>query len=229
MGPESTISLLQFSDGLFPAGGHAHSFGLEYYVQAGIVQDITGVEAFIRAHLEGTLGPCDTVAMVSALDLGYRGDSVAYLALDSTLDAMKHVGEFREASIQMGHQTLRVASALTGDPMLHAFSEAVESGQTPGHHPVVFGLTGSVLRWTSHSAALAFLYSASAHLVGAALRLLPLGQLEGQRTLMALGPLIARLAGEAVQKGPDQLWGFTPGIEIAGMRHATMDSRLFRS
>ena len=27
----------------------------------------------------------------------------------------------------------------------------------------------------------------------------------------------------------DDLWSFNPAIEIAGIRHATLDSRLFRS
>jgi len=36
---DSFLSLLQFADGLFPAGAYAHSFGLEYYVQSGEVKD----------------------------------------------------------------------------------------------------------------------------------------------------------------------------------------------
>ena len=32
---DSFLSLLQFADGLFPAGAYAHSFGLEYLIQSG--------------------------------------------------------------------------------------------------------------------------------------------------------------------------------------------------
>jgi urease accessory protein len=229
MNPESFLSLLQFADGLFPAGGYAHSFGLESYVQAGVIRDLAGVAAFIQAHLEGAAGPCDAVAVVSALGFGAAGDLSACLALDETLNAMKPVAEFREASRQMGRQTLRVAATLTAHPLLCAFSESVESGMTPGHHPLAFGLSGSALRWPPEAAACAYLYSTAALIVGAALRLLPLGQLDGQRALWAAAPLITRLAREAAGKGPEDLWSFAPGIEIAGMRHARLDARLFRS
>src|SRR2546422_7831045 len=56
------LALLQLADGLFPAGGFAHSFGLETYVQEGRVGDAAGLEAFVVAPLEGGAGPCDAGA-----------------------------------------------------------------------------------------------------------------------------------------------------------------------
>src|SRR4030095_6875545 len=53
------LTLLQFSDGLFPAGGFAHSFGLETYVQDGRVRDRHDLEMFVAAHLDGSAGPAD--------------------------------------------------------------------------------------------------------------------------------------------------------------------------
>ncbi|MGC1187632.1 MAG: urease accessory UreF family protein, partial [Candidatus Acidiferrales bacterium] len=76
----------------------------------------------------------------------------------------------------------------------------------------------------------ALLYATSAQLVGAALRLMPLGQLAGQRILSNLRPVIARLAVEAAEHGaPDEIWSFVPAIEIAAMQHAQLSARLFRS
>src|SRR6266540_5433146 len=66
---EAWLAVLQFADGLFPAGGFAHSFGLETYAQEGGVRDRAGLEAFIAAHLEGSAGPCDAVAAAVAVRL----------------------------------------------------------------------------------------------------------------------------------------------------------------
>jgi urease accessory protein len=227
---DSFLSLLQFADGLFPAGAYAHSFGLEYYVQSGGVKDAAGVEEFLRAYLEGFVAPTDTVALLCAGRAARAGDLAACLALDETLDAMKTVSELRDASRQMGRQTLRVANHLPGcHRVLVDFGEAVGKEITPGHHPVVFGIMGGVMGWPPEEMDGAYLYSTSAALVGAALRLMPLGQLAGQRILWNLRPLIAKLAADVQGQTEADLWAFAPALEIAAMRHASLDARLFRS
>lgn len=229
MDTQSFLSLLQFSDGLFPAGGYAHSFGLETYVQNGLIQDAKGVETFIASYLEGSVGPCDTVAAVRAAALAREGDLTGCLALDETLDAMKSVAEFREASRQMGRQTLRVAVTLTDHDLLSGLTGQVESCRTPGHHPVTLGVVGGVFGWEPKEAAKAYLYTTASLLLGVSLRLLPIGQISGQRLLHNLWPLIDRLGFDAEMQASGDLWSFAPGIEIAGMRHATLEARLFRS
>jgi urease accessory protein len=226
---DSFLSLLQFADGLFPAGAYAHSFGLEYCVQSGEVSDAAGVETFIRAYLEGSVAPADAVIMLCAWRAAKIGDSATCLALDETLDALKTTSELREASRQMGRQTLRVANNLPCDELLAKFSEAVATDATPGHHPVVFGMIGGVMMWPARDMVSAYLYSTCASIVGAALRLMPLGQLAGQRILWNLKPLIVELAEEAQGKTKADIWSFAPALEIASMRHARLDARLFRS
>ena len=229
MSTERLTSLLQFSDGLFPAGAYAHSFGLETCVQMGSVHDAATVEAFLLAHLEGSVAPLDATAGVSASRLARARDWDACLALDATLEAMKTASEVREASRQMGRQTLRIATRLSGDAMLAEFSSAVVRGETPGHHAVVFGLTGCAMEWSAAEIVTAYLYSSCSALVGAALRLMPLGQMAGQQILWNVRPFVARLANEIQERAPEEFWSFAPVIEIAAMQHATLSARLFRS
>src|SRR2546425_232934 len=133
------LALLQLADGLFPAGGFAHSFGLETYVQEGRVDDAAG------------------------------------------------------------------------------------------HHALAFGVALGRAGADAERAAVAYLYSTAALLVGAGLRLIALGQVQGQRLLARLRPRLARLGSEAAARKVDDLWSFNPGLELAGLRHATLDRRLFRS
>jgi urease accessory protein len=227
--PTALLALLQFSDGLFPAGGFAHSFGLETYTQAGTVKDRAGLEAFLRAHLEGSSGPADAVAAACAARFASQGDWASCQALDHRLDAMKCVPEFRAASVQMGRQTARAAAALGDDPFLARLAGAIEVGTIAGHHAMIFGAAAGRHGADARTAAAAFLHSTTALLVNAALRLLPIGQIEGQQTLAALRPLMAGLAQAAALATPDEMWSFAPGLELAGLRHAELDLRLFRS
>ncbi len=223
------LALLQYADGLFPAGGFAHSFGLETYAQEGRAADRGGLEAFIAAHLEGSAGPSDAVAVANATRLAAGGDVASLLALDERLDAMKCVPEFRAASRQMGRQTLRVAASLGEDAVVSELARAVEDGLAPGHHAVAFGAALGRAGADAERAAAAYLYSTASLLVGAGLRLIALGQLDGQRALAGMRQRIARLAAQAAVATVDDMWSFTPGLELAGLRHATLDMRLFRS
>ena len=226
---DALVALLQFADGLFPAGGFAHSFGLETYVQDGLVTDRVGLEAFVAAHLEGSAGPADAVATATAVRLAGAADLDGWVALDTRLEAMKAVPETRAASRQMGRQTLRVAAATTHDNFLGALARAVDDGLAAGHHATVLGAALGRAGVEPEPAAAAYLYSTAALLVGAGLRLIALGQLDGQRVLTEMRPRITRLAAATVSAAPDDMWSFNPGIELASIRHATLDPRLFRS
>ena len=230
MSPDhALLTLLQFADGLFPAGGFAHSFGLETYVQDGRVRDREGFEAFIAAHLEGSAGPADAAAAAIAARLARDGDADGWIALDARLDAMKSVPELRTASRQMGRQTLRIAAGLGADPFLARLVRAVDEARAAGHHAAVFGAAVGRGGVEPERAAAAYLYSTVALLVGAGLRLISLGQLQGQRVLAGMRPRVERLAAAAASATADDLWSFNPALEIASIRHARLDARLFRS
>lgn len=229
MSTESMLAVLQFADGLFPAGGFAHSLGLETYTQDGRVRDRAGLDAFVVAHLEGSAGPADAVAVAAAVRCAAVDDQATWADLDARLEAMKTVPEFRAASRQMGRQTARVAAALTRDTFVTTVARGIEQGLTPGHHAAVFGAALGRRGAEPETAAAAFLYSTAALLVGAGLRLIAVGQLEGQTVLAGVLPRVARLAAAAAVTPVEEMWTFTPALELAGLRHAGLDMRLFRS
>ncbi len=229
MNADSLLALLQFSDGLFPAGAYAHSYGLETYIERQLVRDAAATEHFLNAYLQGATGQADTAAVVNALRATRNEDLGLCLELDSILDAMKPIAELREASRQLGRQTLRILSALRDQPLIGEFVQRADTGTTPCHHAVVFGIAGASMQWTPREAALGYLYSTAAGIVGAALRLIPLGQLQGQLIIRKLTPLIASLVDDALTVEVGEMSSFAPALEIAAMRHARLEARLFRS
>ena len=223
------LAVLHLADGLFPAGGFAHSFGLETYAQDGRVHDRATLQAFVAAQLEGAAGPSDAVAVAAAVRAATAGDHATWLEIDGRLEAMKAVPEFRAASRQMGRQTARVATAVTQDAFMATVASAIDDALTAGHHAAVFGAAVGRRGVEPEAAAAAFLYSTAALLIGAGLRLIALGQIEGQRVLTAVLPRIGRLAAEAAATPLGEMWSFTPALELAGLRHAGLEMRLFRS
>ncbi len=75
----------------------------------------------------------------------------------------------------------------------------------------------------------AFLHGVASNLVSAGVRLIPLGQTDGQRVLAALEAPIAQTAERALVTTIDDIGTATLRADIAGMRHETQYTRLFRS
>src|SRR5262249_40172939 len=162
---------------------------------------------------EGSAGPADAAAAAIAVGSARRDDLSAWLALDARLDAMKTVPEVRAASRQMGRQALRLAPRLGAHPFLARPGRAAHGARTAAHHATVFGAAVGRGGAEPERAAAAYLYSTAALLVGAGLRLIALGQLDGQRVLAALRGRIERLATAAATATADGLWSFNPALE----------------
>jgi urease accessory protein len=203
-------------------------------VQSGEVRDAAGVENFLRVHLEGSAAPADAVLALCARQAAIDGDLAACVRFDHKVHATKPAAELREASRQMGKQTLRILCELhdgvtASHSLVRDFSAEVASEATYGHHPVTYGIAGGVLDWPALELAAAYLYATSTVLIGASLRLLSLGQMAGQRILWNVQPLIAKLSRDVQTMREEDIWTFAPQLEIASMRHETLEARLFRS
>ena len=227
--------LLQISDQFFPTGGYAFSHALETYVTAGIVHDRVSCHRLLENLGWHAIGPCDLVFCVQAYRLATGGvhntlDTLtALIGLDHRLTAYKVPRELRQESQHTGQAFLRAAMALDPVPLVQAFWEQVLQGTTPGQHAIVFGLVAQGLGCDQESTLLAYLYTVLTGLVAAALRLVPLGQSDGQRLLHALAPLGRALIAQYGALSPEDAWSSTPGLDIRSMQHERLYSRLCRS
>ena len=219
---------LRFIDSLFPTGGFAYSSGLEAAVQAGLVRTAVDLSRYVEDSLRFGLAPREAVAAARAHRAAGLGQIAPALDADRELDAMKLVKEARLASRQMGRQMMRIAGTEAGAaPQLLRYREAIEEGRTPGHFPVSLGLTLGTMGWTRSDTVAAFLYHSVVGYLSAALKLLPIGQQEGQRLIQQWLPLVSRLS-ETIDPAA-QVVSWTPVQDLYAMKHRRLASRLFRS
>jgi urease accessory protein len=226
--------LLQISDQFFPTGSYAFSHALETYVSAGLVHDRAACYRLLANLCWHSLGPCDLVFCAHAYRLAAGAGTAserltALVAHDHLLAAWKVPRELRQESQHTGQACLRAAMALEPLPLLQAFWEQVQCGATPGQHALVFGLVAQGLGVDLESTLLAYLYTVLTGLVAAALRLVPLGQSDGQGLLHELAPLSRALIVQFGTMQPEDAWSATPGLDIRSMQHERLYSRLYRS
>lgn len=226
-----TLSLLhglRFVDTFFPSGGFAYSSGLEAAVLEGAVKDSVQFARYVEDWLRGGISRREAVAVAVAHKAASMGKLQPILTIDAELDAMKMGRESRLASRQMGRQVIRVAAEqFEGSRVLQLFHAKIEEGHTPGHLPVCSGLTLAACGWTRQETVVAYLYHTAVGLVSAAMKLLPIGQREGQRLLAKWSPLLTELGRNATSLSAMVSW--SPVQDIYAMRHAGLESRLFRS
>jgi urease accessory protein len=147
----------------------------------------------------------------------------------AVLAATKVPRELRLESQHIGRSFLRAAMALSPSPLAQAFWQQVQRGASPGHHAAAFGLVAHELGSPETTAVLAYLYTVASSLVAAAVRLVPLGQSDGQRLLHELQPCCLELVQRYAHLTPEDAWNGAPGLDIRSMQHERLYSRLCRS
>lgn len=223
------LRLLQLTDSAFPTGAFAHSFGLETYVVRGNVRDATTLEAFIVNILLSAVAPSDGVACAAVYRAGDDWQDVVQ-ALDQRLTAMKTVTEFRQASRALGTRLLRTAVQLFEVSRAASYLAAIDAKRLHGHLSLAYGLICHDLHLPLQPALMAWFRQHCAALVSVGVRLIPLGQTEGQALLVHLGGQILSAVALVLERGVNDLASFAPGQELAGMMHRdVLTTRLYIS
>ena len=99
--------LLQINDSLFPIGGYSHSYGLETYIQKGLVNDGSTARLYIENRLRYSLLYTDLLAVRLAYEAAAKEDLEKLEELEDVLDASKIPMELREASRKLGSRFVK--------------------------------------------------------------------------------------------------------------------------
>lgn len=225
------MAVLVLGDGRFPAGGHAHSAGIEAAVLDGRVDDPATLEAFVRGRL-ATVGHADaalaaaTVARVVAAPSAALG--LVLVELDAEADARIAAPPVRAASRRLGRQLLRVAGRCWPDGVLVTLADLLRGG---AHYPVAFGVVGVAAGLGPGDVARLVLHHAAATPAQAAVRLLGLDPFEVAALLAGLAPVQEALVELSVASAASPLRelpaGTGPVCDIAALDHAGRETRMF--
>src|SRR5262249_17175060 len=99
----------------------------------------------------------------------------------------------------------------------------------PLAYPVAVGVAAAGHDVPLDQSLAAFLHALVANWVSAAVRLVPLGQTDGQRVIAMLEPAVSATVASATASALEDAASTTFRADIASMRHETQYTRLFRS
>ncbi|MFC7703366.1 urease accessory protein UreF [Plastorhodobacter daqingensis] len=208
----AALTLVQWLSPAFPVGGYAYSHGLEWAISAGEIGNAADLRAWLEDALRFGAGRSDAVLLAHAL-----GEGADYPALAALAEALAPSRERLTETLDQGRAFLQVINALQGR----------EWPEMP--YPVALGAAARDLGLPPAQIVAQYLHAFASNLVQGAVRFVPLGQTEGQGVLAALHPLMLEVAAEACETALDELGGAALRLDLAAMRHETMEVRIFRT
>lgn len=222
-------SLLHLSDPTLPIGAYSHSNGLETYVQQGIVHDVASAEQYVKQMLTANLHFNDAAFVCLAYQAAVANDLSQLLLLDEELGALKLPVEIRSASQKLGLRLIKIFRRQTTFALSTAFETAIAEKRTEGHFAIAFGVYAFLLDIPLPEALYAFYYNAAAGMVTNAVKLVPLGQLDGQDILFRMQTSITALIKPTIELERDLVGVCNTGFDIRCMQHERLYSRLYMS
>lgn len=219
------LQLMSWLSPAFPIGSFSYSHGLEQAVDAELLTDLAGVTDWIATILGHGGAWIDAVLFLEA-HRAVRGNAP---------DRLTSVAELAEAwrgTAETALESRAQGRAFTTALIASWPSAEADRWLAPLASPsyaIAVAVAAAVSGIAEEAALTAYLHAVAANLVSAAVRLVPLGQTDGQRAVRSLAQRIPDIVLAARNATLDGLGTVTPMVDWASMRHETQYTRLFRS
>jgi len=220
------VRLLQLASPALPIGAYSYSQALERVVEDGAVRDAATAQAWILDLLELVVARAEAPVEWRLLAEARDGDWQGFATWNTWYRCSRETAELRAETEQMGGSLAKLASDL--DLFDGQVSEAA-AAVSPITLPAAFALAAHGFGIPPQAALTAYVWSWLENQVLAAVKLVPLGQVAGQRMLTTLGATIPAVVEAAMAMTDDDLSTFAPAFALASARHETQYTRLFRS
>jgi urease accessory protein len=214
--------LWQLIDSGFPAGGFAHSNGLEACLQHGHV-----VPETVRSFALQALAQAGRSALplVNAAHLS----TADFAGLDRLADVFLSNPVANRASRAQGLALITGALRSFRRPGIEGLADRVTRERLSAHHAPVFGAVTSALAIERLEAQRAFLFVAVRGVTSAAVRLGVLGPYDAQQLQARLADSIDEVIDENGERGPYDIAQTAPLVDLFQSTHDRLYSRLFQS
>lgn len=217
--------LLAWTSPSYPTGAFTYSHGLETAVDDGRVRTASQLVDYVEAVMARGGGWVDAVCFRHCWLA--TGSETEFDALAELATAFRASSETMLESTQQGRSFLQVTMQAWPHPMLTEF--AVRWGNRPIAHCAIFALACAARAVPLAPALHAYCHATAANLVSAGVRLVPLGQTDGQVAMAELSRRLPLIAERAMHTPMDDLGTAAPGLELTSLHHETLYTRLFRS
>jgi urease accessory protein len=225
-GSAALYRLMAWLSPSYPVGAFSYSSGIEWAVEAGDITDAHSLRRWLAVVIGEGGGFCDAVFFVHAhRSLADAGDQ----ALRAVAELAVAVAPSKERHLETTAQGAAFIEATRAAWPCPALDRLAAAWTGPLAYPVAVGVAAAGHGIPLEPALRAFLHAIAANLISAGVRLVPLGQSDGQRVLAALEPVVEATARRVLVTSLDDVGSAALRADLASMLHETQYTRLFRS
>ena len=226
VGAPALYRLMAWLSPSFPVGAFSYSSGIEWAVEAGDIKDASSLQRWLTVIIgEGGVF-CDAALFANSHRATVAGDDALLRAAAELAVALAPSKERHLETTSQGRAFVEAVRAAWPCVALDRLAGAWDGAIA---YPVAVAVAAAGHDVPLAPALHAYLHATAASLISAGVRLVPLGQTDGQRVLAALEPAIAAAAARAAATVLDAIGGAAFRADLASMRHEAQYTRLFRS
>lgn len=219
-------ALLHLASPALPIGAFSYSQGLEAAIEARLITDADSARDWIASGLTDVLAHGELPFLAHQIERWRAHDAAGLAQANSEFLASRESAELRRETGQMGWSLRQLCVSLEwGD----AARRATLASISPLAQPTAFAFAAYAHDAAVDAALAAYAFSWVENQAAAALKAVPLGQLAGQRIIVALREPIEAAVTRALATPPENINTFSPQLGILSARHESQYSRLFRS
>jgi urease accessory protein len=227
LSPRVLLRMQSWLSPAFPAGSYSYSHGLEWAVEARDVYDRQSLVDWLESDLRHGTGRNEAIFFKEAWHSAT--DHERLVEISELAAAFRGTSEFAIESSQPAAACLAIFKKVWPDRAMDLLAEILRERQIPLALAVVLGVRFAGEGTPVSLALPAFLQSYVTNLVTAGVRLIPLGQTDGQLTIAGLERVDEAASAHAVTATIDDLGSAAFMVDLASMAHETQYARLFRS
>ena len=221
--PLARLRLMQLVSPALPIGGFTYSQGLEWAVEQGWIANPWQLSDWLRGLIDDNLVALELPVLLRLYRACASGDEAAVARWGRRLYAGRETRELRQEESNR-------ARAMTTLLIDLGIGRATEWNAALLHcQAAPFALAATHWSISAQDCLLGYAWGWLENQVAAAIKLVPLGQTDGQRVQLEVAGELPGAVERACAIGDDAIGAGAPALAIASARHETQYTRLFRS
>ena len=218
--------LLQLASPMLPVGAFSYSQGLEWGIECGDVSDLETAKTWIIDVLHTYQANFELPVLYRLYQAWQVGDMQAVNEWDAFYKAGRDTAEGLAETKQMGYSLVRLLNDLKELPDDLLLS--VKTLSEPAF-PTIYAAVAQFWQIPAQDMLQGYAWGWLENQASACMKSVPLGQVAGQKILLALGETLPSVVIQVMALPEEEISNFNPLLSIAGCLHETQYSRLFRS